>query len=73
VHEHPVTALEAEDQILPSSPDAFERATHQLRGSRRHGLQGGELQEIEAFERRSPDGVVQSLGERLDLGHLGHD
>ena len=72
MHEHPVAAVEVEDQVLPSPPDILEPTSHQLRGPRRHGLERGELQEVEALERRSPDGFVYPLGERLDLGHLGH-
>ena len=59
MHEHPIAAFEVEDQVLPPPADAPRAAPHELGGPRRHGLQRGELQEVEALERRSADGVVQ--------------
>src|SRR3990172_7744691 len=71
VDEHP-RPTELEHEVLAPAPDPVQDTAGELGGARGHGLQRGERQQVRRAERRAPEGVGQPLGERLEIGELGH-
>ena len=62
----------AKTRYLPRrpTPSSVRPTSSAARG--RHGLERGELQQVGGREREPPTASVEPLGQRLDLGELGH-
>src|SRR5262249_43397196 len=71
VHEDARPA-EVEDEVLASATGALERAADQRLRRRVERLQAREADRLDSGERGAADAFLQSFGQRLHLGKLGH-
>src|SRR5918999_2261414 len=72
MHQHALRA-EVEDQELSPASNAGQDPSREITGGRIEGLEPCYSQRSCALERRSPKELVEPLGERLHLRHLGHN